>query len=115
MEAVKLLRKDLNQPEVPRRLKVSRQTVSRWAKAMAHQGVSGLEKAGRVGRKPQLSKSQIARLEEQLKKGPEALGYATPLWTAQRVRRLIEREFRVGYHAGHVWKILRQSARSAGS
>jgi transposase len=43
-----------------------------------------------------------------LLEGPEKLGYETPLWTCPRVADLIEREFGVRYHAGHVWKLLRQ-------
>ena len=39
--------------------------------------------------------------------GPEQLGYETPLWTCQRVADLIEREFGIRYHAGHVWRVLR--------
>jgi putative transposase len=50
----------------------------------------------------------VALLEQGLLKGPEALGYETPLWTLWRVRHLIEQEFGVRYHKGHVWKILRQ-------
>ena len=42
-----------------------------------------------------------------LKQGPERLGYETPLWTCWRVAHLIEKEFGVAYHAGHVWKLLR--------
>jgi transposase len=38
--------------------------------------------------------------------GPERLGYETPLWTCPRVAHLIEQEFNVRYHEGHVWKIL---------
>jgi hypothetical protein len=38
--------------------------------------------------------------------GPERLGYQTPLWTCPRVAHLIEQEFNVRYHEGHVWKIL---------
>jgi len=41
-----------------------------------------------------------------LLKGPKALGYQTPRWTCLRVADLIQREFGVRYHAGHVWKIL---------
>ena len=43
-----------------------------------------------------------------LKRGPEALGYATGLWTAARVAHLIEQECGVQYHPGHVWRLLRQ-------
>ena len=48
------------------------------------------------------------KLTNRLLKGPEALGYATPLWTLWRVGHLIEQEFGVRYHNGHVWRILRQ-------
>lgn len=41
-----------------------------------------------------------------LLQGPEAIGYETPLWTCPRVADLIEREFGVRYHEGHVWKVL---------
>jgi transposase len=34
------------------------------------------------------------------------LGYETPLWTCPRVAHLIEQEFGVRYHEGHVWKVL---------
>jgi transposase len=67
-----------------------------------------LRKAGRAGRKPLLSTADQKRLVELLEKGPERLGYETPLWTCDRVADLIAREFEVSYHAGHVWKILRQ-------
>jgi transposase len=38
----------------------------------------------------------------------EALGYATGLWTAGRVRELIEYQCGVRYHEAHVWRILRR-------
>jgi len=55
-----------------------------------------------------LSAEDLKRLEEGLLKGSEALGYETPLWTLGRVGHLIEQEFGVQYHQGHIWKILRQ-------
>jgi transposase len=41
-----------------------------------------------------------------LLRGPENLGYETPLWTCARVAHLIQHEFGIQYHPGHVWKIL---------
>jgi transposase len=55
-----------------------------------------------------LSAEQISQLEHGLQRGPQALGYETSLWTANRVAHLIEQESGVSYHPGHVWKILRQ-------
>lgn len=107
VEAVRLLGKgDLNQSEIARRLKVCRQTVSRWAQEHHNGGKEALKKAGRAGRRPELSEADLKRLAELLKKGPEALGYETPLWTCWRVAHLIETEFAVQYHPGHVWKVL---------
>src|ERR1035437_5879585 len=108
LEAVTLLDKGLNQSEVARRLKVSHQTVSRWRKMVAAGGAEALAKAGRAGRKPELTADQNVRLVELLKQGPERLGYRTQLWTTARVADLIRREFKVSYHSGHVWKVLRQ-------
>src|SRR5260221_8361740 len=55
---------------------------------------------------PRLSEKQRQQLEKLLVAGPERVGYETPLWTCPRVAHLIEQEFDVGYHEGHVWKIL---------
>jgi transposase len=106
--AVKLFRKDLNNSEIGRRLKVSNQTVSRWRKEHQSGGNVALRSAGRAGRLPHMSDADKARLVDLLLDGPERLGYDTPLWTCPRVSDLIERNFGVEYHPGHVWRILRQ-------
>ena len=101
--AVKLLESgDLNQSEVARRLKVCRQTVSRWVDEFRSGGQSALKQAGRAGRKPELSEADRERLQELLLQSPEKLGYESPLWTCARVGHLIEDEFGVDYHPGHV-------------
>jgi transposase len=108
LEGLRLFEQGLNQSEVARQLKVCSQSVSRWAKTLQEKGEKGLKAAGRAGRLPLLTVEQRQQLEKQLLQGPEKLGYETPLWTCPRVADLIEREFSVSYHAGHVWKILRQ-------
>jgi len=108
LEAVGLLNQGLNQSEVARRLKVSHQTVSRWQRTATAGGARALRKAGRAGRKAELTADQITRLGELLRQGPEKLGYRTQLWTTARVADLIQKEFKVSYHPGHVWKVLRR-------
>src|ERR1700682_5471880 len=108
MRAASLLAKVLSQSEVARRVGAHRQSVSKWAAELEAKGRAGLKKAGRAGRKPRLSAEQIRKLEQRRKRGPQALGYETSLWTANRVAHLIEQESGVNYHPGHVWKILRQ-------
>jgi len=108
MRAARLLETGYSQSEVARRVGAHRQSVSQWATELREKGRAGLKKAGRAGRKPQLSPGEIHKIEQGLKRGAEALGYATSLWTAARVAHLIEQECGVVYHPGHVWRILRQ-------
>jgi transposase len=108
MEAARLLEAGINQSEVARRLGVHRQSVIRWQRALSRTGRAGLKKAGRAGRKPKLSVQQLGGIERTLKAGPEALGYATGLWTLARVRKLIEQQYGVRYNPSQVWRILRQ-------
>ena len=108
LQAAKLLKEGIHEAEVARRVGVHRQSVNRWARQLKESGISGLKKAGRAGRKPRLSEMDLDNIREALKRGPEALGYETGLWTAWRVADLIERECRVRYHPGHVWKVLKQ-------
>ena len=105
-EAIGLLKKGLSQAETARRVKVVRQTVGRWARQYHQQGRAALQRAGRAGRKPMLGEPDRQRLVQLLLQGPEALGYETPLWTCPRVGHLIEQEFGIHYHEGHVWKVL---------
>lgn len=105
-QALRLLRGGLNQSDVARRVRVVRQSVARWAALERKGGERALRQVGRVGRKPRLTERQKAVLEQRLLDGPERLGYDTSLWSSERVARLIEREFAVHYHPGHVWKLL---------
>ena len=105
-QAIRLYERGENQSSIARQVKVVRQTVARWVQQYRAQGKSGLRKAGRAGRKPRLSAKDLQRLDTLLLQGPERLGYETPLWTCPRVAHLIEQEFGVRYHEGHVWKIL---------
>ena len=105
-QAIRLWERGQNQSELARQLRVVRQTVARWVQQYRAQGKSALQKAGRAGRKPRLSEQQRQQLKKLLLAGPERLGYETPLWTCPRVAHLIEQQFGVRYHEGHVWKLL---------
>jgi transposase len=105
-QAIQMFERGLSQSEIARQVRVGRQSVARWVHQYRAQGKSALRKAGRAGRKPRLSEQQRKQLEKLLVAGPERLGYETPLWTCPRVAHLIEQEFDVRYHEGHVWKVL---------
>jgi transposase len=60
------------------------------------------------GRKPRLKAADLRWIERGLKRGPQALGYETNLWTSWRVAHLIESECGVRYHPSQAWRILQQ-------
>jgi len=108
LEAAELLRQGIHQAEVARRVGVHRQSVSRWAQELEQGGKRALRKVGRAGRRPRLHAEDLRRIEKGLKRGPEALGYETSLWTSWRVADLIKRACGVKYHPSQAWRILRQ-------
>lgn len=108
LKAARLLQQGCSEAEVARKVGVHRQSVNRWARQMAAGGRESLRKAPQPGRKPRLSQAERRRIVAGLKRGPEALGYETGLWTSWRVADLIERECGVRYSNVQVWRILRQ-------
>lgn len=80
----------------------------RWFNAWQRDGVDGLRGAGRLGRRPRLDDRQRVLVDQALRKGPQAYGYATELWTLPRIAQVIEEVTGVRYHSGHVWRVLRQ-------
>ena len=104
LEARRLLDEGVTQAEVARRLKISRQSVSRWARLRRPE----LAKVRRQGRKAGLTEAARAKLRKALLAGPKAAGFATELWTVPRVRQLIVQRCRRHYSSVHVWRLLRQ-------
>jgi len=105
--AARMFERGVSQAEVARELEVSRQSVSRWYADWRAGGTKALKAAGRAGRMPRLTDAQLGRLDLALRRGPRAYGFASDLWTLDRVAQVIETETGVRYHPGHVWKLLR--------
>lgn len=105
-KAGKLFAKDYSAPEVARRLGVARQVAYRWQDAWEQGGHAALASKGPAGPKPKLTEAQTQQVTEALLAGPVAHGYKTALWTLPRVASLIEDLTGVGYHPGHVWRLL---------
>ncbi len=108
LETARLLGEGCSQSEVACELGVHRQSVSRWARQLEQGGVRGLGEAERIRRLPKLTQGQLRDVASTLKRRPEALGYASGLWTARRGRNLIEQQSGVRYHEDHVGCILRE-------
>lgn len=109
IQAAKLLEKGLSQAEVARRLKITRESVRRWANRIDTYGSKlGLRKAGRAGRKPKIGPAELKRLKAILNAGPGKSGFPSGPWSLKRVASVIRKEFDVRYHIRHVSWILRK-------
>jgi putative transposase len=108
-EGARLLKSALSHSEVARRLGVSRQAVSRWARRLAEVG-GAIELLGarRPGRARRLDDAQYERLSALLRDGAVRAGFKTEGWSIKRVRLLIERSFGVEYSNSGCWELLKR-------
>ena len=107
LRAGRMFDRGSTQAEVVRALGVSRQSTSRWHRAWVEGGSAALASSGKRGRSARLSSAQLKEVESALRKGARSQGFATDLWTLDRVGAVIESVTGVSYHRGHVWKVLR--------
>jgi transposase len=108
MRAAELFEHGLSQAQVAEKLRVSRQSVHRWHRALEQGGKEALRSAQRKGPAPRLSQRQLQELNAALLAGPAQFGFSSELWTLPRIAEVIRRLFAVRYHPGHVWRILRR-------
>ncbi len=87
-------------------LGVHYKTVARWVREGRTPG--GVAAKPQPRTEPGLSDADLRKLEGLLAKGAKAHGWHNELWTAARVARLIERQFRIAYHPEHVRKVLKR-------
>lgn len=105
--AVKLLQAGKQAATVARAVSASRSSVQRWRECYERDGAAGLGSKPIPGRPPRLTDKQKARLERLLLKGALKAGYATDLWTLDRISQMLWKHFHLRYHPGHVWRLLR--------
>src|SRR2546426_10671325 len=107
LRAIDLLKRDVPVHVVAERLGVDRRSVRRWKRAYRGQGRAGLRARPVAGRPPKLTATQRKQLVRLVAAGPEAIGYATSLWTCRRIVDVIRQHFKVVYHPDHVGRLLR--------
>jgi transposase len=108
LQAAELFAQGMRPAEVARQLGVSKQTASRWHAAWTAGGAQALHSKGPNGVRPRLSDTDLHRLAVALDQGAEAHGFTGQVWTLRRIAQVVEREFGVRYHLGHLWAILHQ-------
>jgi putative transposase len=89
-------------------LRVTEGSVRRWHRAWRDGGTAALKSRGPVSRE-RLSLQQFARLEQELRKGPLAHGFAgDQRWTLGRIKTLIGKLFHIGYTIEGTSKLMRR-------
>lgn len=89
-------------------LEAPRSKVSEWLRRYEDYGYDGLLEGHRSGRPRELSKGQEQELADIIESGPTAYGFLGGVWTGPMIKRVIEMEFEIAYHSGHVCRLLHQ-------
>ena len=108
LRAAELLAQGRSQAEVAELGGVSRERVRRWPRRLAQGGVAALRRRRAGGRPPRLSAGQVGQVERALLDGAKANGFATDLWTVDRVAQVVERLTGVRLARASTWRLLHQ-------
>src|SRR3954447_8481013 len=106
--ALHLAQEGWSQQDIAEALGVSRMSVSRWLARARDGGPDALLAHPSPGAPPKLSAAQKALIPEFLWHGPEAYGFRGEVWTCARIAKVIEQEFGVSYHKGHIARLLKE-------
>lgn len=96
-------------PAIADLLHVHRSRVHEWVRNWRRHGFEGIKEGHRSGRPSELSAVQRQQLHDIIESGPVAYGLNTGLWTSQVVAEVIQEEYGVRYHPGHVRKLLHRA------
>src|SRR5512147_2828123 len=106
--AVQRIEEGYSIAEVADFLDVAPSSVRRWVATFRRQGADGLAARPVPGRPPKLTFTQEKIVRRWLADNPIDHGFATELWTAPRLARLIDQEFGVRFHPDYLTTWLRQ-------
>lgn len=104
--AIQFLKQGLQPVDIAQRLGVDRRSVRRWKAAYRSHGAPGIQAKPAPGRPARLKPVHKQRLEAWLKRGAQAAGFSTDLWTCPRIAKLIHDRLSVSYHVDHVCRLL---------
>ncbi len=105
---MQLKREGWYQRDIAEALSASEVTVSRWLARARAGGLRALRAHPGPGHPSGLTPAQLGMIPEFLWHGPEAYGFRGRVWTCARIAKVIEEEFGVAYHKGHVARLLKE-------
>lgn len=94
--------------EIANLLKIHRTRVHAWIVNWNEYRQEGLLEGFRSGRPTRLSPSDKEALYDIVDSGTVAYGYDSGIWTSPMVAQVIQEQFEVHYHPGHVRKLLKK-------
>lgn len=95
-------------PAIAQLLHVHRSRVHQWIRNWMDHGLEGIKEGQRSGRPCEMTAAQRQQLEDIIESGPVAYGLPTGIWTSKIIAEVIQAEYGVIYHPGHVRKVLHQ-------
>lgn len=105
-QAIGWYRKHKSQYWIAKHMGASFEAVRKWVDAYEADGMKGLRSKGHPGPRAELTEQDRKKIKAAIMKGPRAEGYATDLWTLERIAKLVKRISGISYHPGHVWKVV---------
>jgi transposase len=107
MQAWRLKHRGWTQRDIAVALDVTEGAVSQWMATARAEGPAALLARPRLGPATKLGPDQLRLIPDLLWHGAEAYGFRGEVWTCARVAEVIEEEFGVSYHKGHVSRLLK--------
>jgi len=107
IHAVLLNHQQHSSGEIATLLEAPRSKVSLWLAQYEEYGWEALLEGHRSGRPRRLHVQQRQGLCDLLDSGPVAYGFVSGVWTSPMIARVIQEEYQVDYHPGHVRKLLK--------
>ncbi len=108
IQSIMLSLKKHSVSDIARLLQVHRSSVHSWIQNWNIHGKEGLYEGHRCGRPAALTEKDKDQLRDIVDSGTVAYGLQTGVWTSPIVAQIIENEFAVSYHPGHVRKLLKK-------
>jgi transposase len=106
--AAELFAQGRTQAEAAAELDVSRQSASRWHARWQADGTAALRTRGPTGRPPKVPDTALEGIEQALLEGALAHGFATDVWTLERIAVVIQGLTGVTLSNPSVWRLLRE-------
>jgi transposase len=106
IHAVLLCAQGRTSGEITTLVDAPRSCVAEWLRNYEEHGYEGLLEGHRSGRPSRLSEKQKELLSDIIESGPVAYGFLSGVWTSIMISKVIQEEFSIEFHPGHVRKLL---------